>query len=622
MTKQVQQLDRVIIRFAGDSGDGMQLAGDRFTQETASFGNDLSTLPNFPAEIRAPAGTLPGVSSFQLHFADHDILTPGDAPDVLVAMNPAALKANLDDVPRGADIIANTDEFTKRNLAKVGYDANPLEDGSLDAYQVHAIPLTSVTVKALEEFDITRKDAERAKNMFALGLLSWLYNRPVEGTLRYLNTRFASRPEILAANKAAFQAGWNYGETTEAFSVQYEVKPAPLKPGKYRNITGNGALAYGLVAGSRRSGLPLFLGSYPITPASDILHELSKLKRFGVRTMQAEDEIGGVGAALGASFGGGLGVTTTSGPGMCLKAETIGLAASVELPLIICDIQRAGPSTGMPTKTEQADLLMALFGRNGESPVAVVAPATPADCFDTALEAVRIAVKYRTPVIILSDGYLANGSEPWLIPAVDGLPKLRDEFKFASGNVAVDGTAGPPFLPFQRDPKTLARPWAVPGTPGLEHRIGGIEKADVTGTISYDPDNHDKMVRLRQAKIDGIAADIAPVTVDDPDGNAKVLVLGWGSTYGSIGAAARRVRIGGGSVAQAHLRHLSPFPANLGDVLRSYEKVLVPEINLGQLALLLRGRYLVDVVSYNRVRGLPFRAAELADVIQDVIANV
>jgi 2-oxoglutarate ferredoxin oxidoreductase subunit alpha len=622
VTKQVQQLDRVIIRFAGDSGDGMQLAGDRFTQETATFGNDLSTLPNFPAEIRAPAGTLPGVSSFQLHFADHDILTPGDAPDVLVAMNPAALKANIDDLPRGADIIANTDEFTKRNLGKVGYESNPLEDGSLDAYQVHAIPLTSVTVKALEDFDVTRKDAERAKNMFALGLLSWLYNRPVEGTLRFLDARFAARPEILAANKAAFQAGWNYGETTEDFSVQYEVQPAKLQPGTYRNISGNTALAYGLVAASRRSGLPLFLGSYPITPASDILHELSKLKRFGVRTMQAEDEISGVGAALGASFGGSLGVTSTSGPGMCLKAETIGLATSVELPLIICDIQRAGPSTGMPTKTEQADLLMAMFGRNGESPVAIVAPATPADCFDTALEAVRIAVKYRTPVIILSDGYLANGSEPWRIPPVDDLPRLRDEFKFASGNVVVDGAAGPPFLPFQRDSETLARPWAVPGTPGLEHRIGGIEKADGTGNISYDPDNHDKMVRLRQAKIDGIAADIPPVSVDDPDGSAKVLVLGWGSTYGSIGAAVRRVRISGHSVAQAHLRHLSPFPPNLGDVLRSYEKVLVPEINLGQLALLLRGRYLVDVVSYNRVRGLPFRAAELADVIEDVIAHV
>jgi 2-oxoglutarate/2-oxoacid ferredoxin oxidoreductase subunit alpha len=622
VAKQVQHLDRVIIRFAGDSGDGMQLAGDRFTQETAAFGNDLSTLPNFPAEIRAPAGTLPGVSSFQLHFADHDILTPGDAPDVLVAMNPAALKANLADVPRGADIIANTDEFTKRNLGRVGYETNPLEDGSLSNYNLHAVPITSMTVKALEEFDITRKDAERAKNMFALGLLSWLYNRPVESTIAFLESKFASKPEIMKANKAAFQAGWNYGETTEAFSVQYEVKPARLKAGTYRNITGNSALAIGLVAASRRSGLPLFLGSYPITPASDILHELSKLKRFGVRTFQAEDEIGGVGAALGASFGGALGVTTTSGPGMALKGETIGLAVSVELPLIVCDIQRAGPSTGMPTKTEQADLLMALYGRNGESPVAVIAPATPSDCFDTALEAVRIAVKYRTPVIILSDGYLANGSEPWRIPEVAGLPKLRDEFSFSSPKEWTGEDGKPDFHPFRRNPQTLARPWAIPGTPGLEHRIGGIEKADGAGTISYDPDNHDKMVRLRQAKIDGIAADIGPLEVDDPDGDAKVLVLGWGSTFGSIGAAVRRVRNAGSSVAQAHLRHLSPFPANLGEVLAAYDKVLVPEINLGQLALVLRGRYLVDVISYNRVRGLPFRAAELAGVIQDVISNV
>ncbi len=625
MTKQVQKLDRVIIRFAGDSGDGMQLAGDRFTQETATFGNDLSTLPNFPAEIRAPAGTLPGVSSFQLHFADHDILTPGDAPDVLVAMNPAALKANLSDVPRGADIIANTDEFTKRNLGKVGYAASPLEDGSLDAYQLHAIPITSITVKALENFDISRKDAERSKNMFALGLLSWLYNRPVEGTMRYLDSRFGKLPVILAANKAAFTAGWNYGETTEAFSVQYEVAPAVIAPGTYRNITGNTAMAIGLVAASRRSGLPLFLGSYPITPASDILHELSRLKRFGVRTFQAEDEISGVGAALGASFGGGLGVTSTSGPGMCLKAETVGLAASVELPLIICDIQRAGPSTGMPTKTEQADLLMAIYGRNGESPVAVIAPSTPADCFDTAMEAVRIAVKYRTPVIILSDGYLANGSEPWRVPEVDSLARLRDEFSFANTAdwPAADKKSGASgFQPFQRDPQTLARPWAIPGTPGLEHRIGGIEKADGSGEISYDPDNHDRMVRLRQAKIDGIAADIGPLEVDDPDGNARVLVLGWGSTYGAIGAAVRIIRAAGSPVAQAHLRHLSPFPANLGEVLSSYDKVLVPEMNLGQLALLLRGRFLVDVISYNQVRGMPFRAAELADVIQDVITNV
>jgi len=622
VTKQVQKLDHVIIRFAGDSGDGMQLAGDRFTAETAIFGNDLSTLPNFPAEIRAPAGTLPGVSSFQVHFADHDILTPGDAPDVLIAMNPAALKANIKDLPRGGDLIVNTDEFTKRNLTKVGYDVSPLEDSSLEQYHVHAVPITSMTVKALESFDITRKDAERAKNMFALGMLSWLYDRPADGTLSFLKAKFASKPEIMAANVAAFQAGWNFGETTEAFSVRYEVKPAPLTPGTYRNISGNTALAYGLIAASQLAGLPLFLGSYPITPASDILHELAKHKRFGVRTFQAEDEIAAVGAALGASFGGSLSVTSTSGPGMLLKAETIGLAVSVELPLIVCDIQRAGPSTGMPTKTEQADLLQAMFGRNGESPVPIVAPASPADCFNAAIESARIAVKYRTPVILLSDGYLANGSEPWRIPPVAGLPDLAAEFTFAQPTTGPAGQGAAVFEPFRRDPVTLARPWAVPGTQGLEHRIGGIEKADITGDISYDPDNHDRMVRLRQAKIDGIAADIEPLAVDDPDGRARVLVLGWGSTFGSIGAAVRRARNAGHAVAQAHLRHLNPFPPNLGDVLRRYDKVLVPEINLGQLALLLRGRYLVDVISYNRVRGLPFQAAELAGVIEDVIGHV
>ncbi|HEY3734213.1 MAG TPA: 2-oxoacid:acceptor oxidoreductase subunit alpha [Streptosporangiaceae bacterium] len=622
MTKQVQQLDRVIIRFAGDSGDGMQLTGDRFTQETASFGNDLSTLPNFPAEIRAPAGTLPGVSSFQLHFADHDILTPGDAPDVLVAMNPAALKANLTDLPRGGELIVNTDEFTKRNLSRVGYTASPLEDGSLAEFRVHAIPLTSMTVKALDEFEITRKDAERAKNMFALGMLSWLYDRPADSTLKFLEGKFAAQPEIMKANIAAFQAGWNYGETTESFSVRYEVKPAALEPGTYRNITGNTALSYGLIAAGQLSGLPLFLGSYPITPASDILHELSKHKRFGIRTFQAEDEIAGVGAALGAAFGGSLAVTTTSGPGMILKAETVGLAVSVELPLVICDIQRAGPSTGMPTKTEQADLLLAMFGRNGESPIPIVAPASPSDCFAVAIEAARIAIKYRTPVILLSDGYLANGSEPWRLPDVTGLPDIASEFSFAIPNGSTETDSSQVFQPFLRDPVTLARPWAVPGTPGLEHRIGGIEKADVTGTISYDPDNHDRMVRLRQAKVDGIAADIPPLAVDDPTGDARVLVLGWGSTYGTIGAALRQVRQDGGKAAQAHLRHLNPFPANLEEVLRRYDKVLVPEINLGQLALLLRGRYLIDVISYNQVRGLPFYATELAKVTREVIDHV
>ena len=618
MTKQVQELDHVIIRFAGDSGDGMQLTGDRFTQETAVFGNDLSTLPNFPAEIRAPAGTLPGVSSFQLHFADHDILTPGDAPDVLVAMNPAALKANLKDLPRGADLIVNTDEFTKRNLAKVGYDKNPLEDGSLDQYSVHPVPLTSLTVKSLEDLDITRKDAERAKNMFALGLLSWLYGRPAEGTLSFLEAKFGKKPEIYKANVTAFQAGWNYGETTEDFSVRYEVKPAPIAAGKYRNITGNLALSYGLIAAAQLARLPLFLGSYPITPASDILHELSKHKKFGVRTFQAEDEISAASAALGASFGGSLAVTTTSGPGMLLKAETVNLAVSVELPLVVVDVQRAGPSTGMPTKTEQADLLMALYGRNGESPVPVVAAASPSDCFFAAIEAARIAITYRTPVILLSDGYLGNGSEPWRIPDVTELPDLSASFAFAT---EADKPEHGDFRPFTRDPQTLARPWAIPGTPGLEHRIGGIEKADGSGNIDYEPDNHDLMVRTRAAKIEGIANSIPPLEVDDPTGHARLLVLGWGSTYGSIGAAVRRARRAGHDVAQAHLRHMNPFPANLGEVLRRYDKVLVPEINLGQLALLLRGKYLVDVISYNRVRGLPFRAAELAEAIEEVLAH-
>ncbi len=616
MPKQVTQLDRVVIRFAGDSGDGMQLTGDRFTSETAAFGNDLSTLPDFPAEIRAPAGTLPGVSSFQLHFADHDIMTPGDAPDVLVAMNPAALKANLADLPRGGDLIVDTDEFTRRNLQRVGYADNPLEDGSLDGYRVHAIALTSMTVEALKDLGVAKREAERSKNMYALGLLSWLYNRPTEGTIRFLETKFASRPEVMAANLAAFRAGWNYGETTEDFSVSYEVAPAALPPGRYRNISGNLALAYGLVAASRRSGLPLFLGSYPITPASDILHELSKHKRFGVRTFQAEDEIAGVGAALGAAFGGAIGVTTTSGPGLALKAETIGLAVSLELPLIVVDVQRSGPSTGMPTKTEQADLLQAMYGRNGEAPLPILAPRSPSDCFDVALEAVRIATTYRTPVLLLSDGYLANGSEPWRVPDVDSLPDLHVDF--ATEPNRDDGT----FWPYLRDPETLARPWAVPGTPGLAHRIGGLEKAAGTGNISYDPANHDLMVRTRAAKVEGIARGVPPLEVDDPSGRARVLVLGWGSTYGPIGAAVRRVRARGDAVAQAHLRHLNPFPPGTGEALSRYERVLLPEMNLGQLALLLRARYLVDVISYNRVTGLPFKAEELAGVISDTIGSL
>ncbi|HEX6325987.1 MAG TPA: 2-oxoacid:acceptor oxidoreductase subunit alpha [Jiangellaceae bacterium] len=613
--KQTTELDRVVIRFAGDSGDGMQLTGDRFTSATAVFGNDLSTLPNFPAEIRAPAGTLPGVSSFQLHFADHDILTPGDAPDVLVAMNPAALKANVRDLPKGATIIVDTADFTPRALKKVGYDSNPLEDGSLDSYQVHGIDLTSMAIEALKEFGLTRKQASRSKNMLALGLLSWMYGRPLDGTTKFLETKFARNGTIRDANITALRAGWNYGETTEDFAVRYQIKPAPMPAGIYRNITGNLALAYGLIAASKRSGLPLFLGSYPITPASDVLHELAKHKRFGVRTFQAEDEIAGIGAALGAAFGGALGVTTTSGPGVALKSETIGLAVSLELPLIICDIQRGGPSTGLPTKTEQADLLQAMFGRNSEAPVPIVAPSSPGDCFDAALEAARIAVTYRTPVILLSDGYLANGSEPWRIPAVEDLPLIDPAFATETNH---QNGGEPEFWPYLRDPETLARPWAVPGTPGLEHRIGGIEKADGSGNISYDPENHDRMVRLRQAKIDGIAG-VPDLEVEDPSGVARLLVIGWGSTYGPIGAAVRRARAAGHHVAQAHFRHLNPLPANTGEVLRRYEKVLLPEMNLGQLALLLRAKYLVDVIGYNKVRGLPFKADELATVIKDVI---
>ncbi|NEB74011.1 2-oxoacid:acceptor oxidoreductase subunit alpha [Streptomyces sp. SID14478] len=615
--KDVRRLDRVIIRFAGDSGDGMQLTGDRFTSETASFGNDLSTLPNFPAEIRAPAGTLPGVSSFQLHFADHDILTPGDAPNVLVAMNPAALKANIGDVPRGAEVIVNTDEFTKRAMAKVGYAASPLEDGSLDGFHVHPVPLTTLTVEALKEFDLSRKEAERSKNMFALGLLSWMYHRPTEGTEKFLKQKFAKKPEIMKANLAAFHAGWNFGETTEDFAVSYEVAPAStaFPTGTYRNISGNLALAYGLIAASRQADLPLYLGSYPITPASDILHELSKHKNFGVRTFQAEDEIAGIGAALGAAFGGSLAVTTTSGPGVALKSETIGLAVSLELPLLVIDIQRGGPSTGLPTKTEQADLLQAMYGRNGEAPVPIVAPMTPADCFDAALEAARIAVTYRTPVLLLSDGYLANGSEPWRVPEVDALPDLRTQFAQGPNHTLDDGTEV--FWPYKRDPQTLARPWAIPGTPGLEHRIGGIEKQDGTGNISYDPANHDFMVRTRQAKVDGIQ--VPDIEVDDPAGTARTLVLGWGSTYGPITAAVRRLRGAGEAIAQAHLRHLNPFPRNLGDVLKRYDKVVIPEMNLGQLATLIRAKYLVDAHSYNQVNGMPFKAEQLATALKEAI---
>jgi 2-oxoglutarate ferredoxin oxidoreductase subunit alpha len=621
--KQVKQLDRVIIRFAGDSGDGMQLTGDRFTQETAAFGNDLVTLPNFPAEIRAPQGTLPGVSSFQVHFADHDILTAGDAPDVLVAMNPAALRANLGDLHKGATIIVDTHDFTARNLTKAGYTESPLDGDSLSEYALHTVDLTGMTIEAVKEFGLSRKDASRAKNMFALGLLSWMYGRPTDPTTAFLTKRFAKVPDIRDANLAAFKAGWNFGETTEAFAVQYEIKPAVMPPGTYRNITGNLALAYGLVAGGVQSGLPVFLGTYPITPASDILHELSKHKSFGVMTFQAEDEIAGVGAAIGASYAGHLGVTSTSGPGVALKSEAIGLAVMTELPLVVIDVQRGGPSTGLPTKTEQADLLQAMFGRNGEAPVPIVAPQSPGDCFAAAVEATRIAVTYRTPVLLLSDGYLANGSEPWRVPTVDELPAIDPAFATEKNHTTTgpDDTVVSEFWPYLRDEKTLARPWAIPGTPGLEHRIGGLEKGDGHGNISYDPANHDFMVRTRQAKVDRIAESIPLVEVDDPSGEAKVLVLGWGSTYGPIGAGVRRVRKAGYHVAQAHLRHLNPFPSNLGEVLKGYDKVLVPEMNLGQLSLLLRAKYLVDAVGYNHVRGLPLKATELAHAIGELVGQ-
>ncbi|HVM20975.1 MAG TPA: 2-oxoacid:acceptor oxidoreductase subunit alpha [Egibacteraceae bacterium] len=614
-TKTVQRLDQVTIRFAGDSGDGMQLTGDRFTSVTAQVGNDLATLPDFPAEIRAPAGSLPGVSGFQLHFADHDILTPGDAPDVLVAMNPAALRTNLDDLTPGGTLVVNSDAFTRGNLKKAHYDSNPLEDDTLSEYRVFQVPITTLTVGALEDHPLSSKDKQRAKNMFALGLMSWMYSRPLEPTEEWVRTKFKRHPEIADGNITALRAGWAFGETTEMFTHTYEVAPATLPPGRYRQITGNQALAYGLVAAGVRSGLPVFLGSYPITPASDILHELSKHKNFGVRTFQAEDEISAIGAALGASFAGNLAVTTTSGPGVALKGETIGLAVSVELPLLIVNIQRGGPSTGLPTKTEQSDLLQAMYGRNGEAPVPIVAASAPGDCFDAALEAARIAIRYRTPVMLLSDGYLANGAEPWRLPEVDDLPDLAAEVRFADAP-----NAGDEFWPFQRDPVTLARPWAIPGTAGLEHRIGGLEKADGKGGISYDPDNHHRMTELRAAKVAGIAADIPPLTVDGDEG-AELLVIGWGSTYGPIRAAVRRVRKRGYKVARAHLRHLNPFPANTGEVVSQFGKVLVPEMNMGQLRLLLRGTFLVDAQGYNRVAGLPFTTAELEEAIISCIES-
>ena len=598
-----RKLEKVVIRFAGDSGDGMQLTGDRFTSEAALFGNDLATQPNFPAEIRAPQGTLPGVSSFQIQIADYDILTAGDRPDVLVAMNPAALKANIADVPRGGVVIANSDEFTKRNLAKVGYAGNPLDGDELSDYFVHAIPMTTLTLGAVESIGTSKKDGQRAKNMFALGLLCWMYGREVEPQETFIREKFARKPDIAEANVLALRAGWNYGETTEAFGTTYEVAPAKLPPGEYRQISGNTALAYGIIVAGQLAQTRVVLGSYPITPASDILHELSKHKNFNVITFQAEDEIAGIGAALGASYGGAIGVTSTSGPGISLKSEAIGLGVMTELPLLVIDVQRGGPSTGLPTKTEQADLLQAMHGRNGESPVAVLAARSPSDCFEVAIEAVRIALTYRTPVILLSDGAIANGSEPWRIPDISTFEPIEPNLAKAGEN----------FQPYARDPETLARQFAIPGTPGLEHRIGGLETANGSGNISYEPDNHDLMVRLRKAKIDGIP--VPDLQVDDPSGDAELLLIGWGSSYGPIGEACRRARRRGVKVAHAHLRNLNPFPANLGDVLRRYRTLVAPELNIGQLALLLRGRYLVDVQSVTKVCGMAFLADELEGVI-------
>jgi 2-oxoglutarate/2-oxoacid ferredoxin oxidoreductase subunit alpha len=608
----IERRERVIVRFAGDSGDGMQLAGGRFTDATAVFGNDLATLPNFPAEIRAPAGSLAGVSSFQIHFASRDIATPGDLPNVLVAMNPAALKANLAQLDRGATIILNEDAFSTRNLQKAGYEESPLVDDSLDAFQVKRVPMTTIVTSAIEGLEgATTRDAQRARNLFALGLVSWLYDRPTEGIERWIEGKFASKPTVREVNLTAFRAGWNFGETSELIDVRYEVLPArDVPPGVYRNVNGTTTTALGLIAASVRSGLPLVLSAYPITPASELLHDLATRKSAGVRTIQAEDEIAAAGIALGAAFGGALGVTATSGPGLDLKAETIGLAVALELPLVIVDVQRAGPSTGMPTKTEQSDLLAALYGRHGESPVPIVAASTPGQCFDAAYEAVRIAVRYRTPVILLSDLFLANGSEPWRIPSAASLPDIDPAFATAPDN-------GASFQPYARNADG-ARPWAIPGTPGLAHRIGGLEKQDLTGEISYDSANHAHMTELRAAKVAGI--EVPDVEVDHEDG-ADVLVIGWGSSAGAIRAGVRRIRVGGRQAAFAHLHHLNPLPANLGEVLRAYRHVLLPEMNSGQLARVLRSEYLVDVRSYTRVEGRPLFAAEIEQAILETIST-
>ena len=612
-----EALDRVVIRFAGDSGDGMQLTGDRFTSISAVFGNDLSTLPEYPAEIRAPAGTVGGISSFQVHISDHDITTPGDAPSVLVAMNPAALKADLGRLETGGTVIVNSDTFTERDLEKAGYASNPLRDGSLKGYRVLEVPMTSLTKDAAAPLGVKPRDADRSKNFFALGLISWLYSRPTEPQLEWIDTRFKD-DLVRAANRAAFLTGFNFGETTELFDHPFTVAAASLPPGEYTNITGNVALAWGIVAAGQLAKLPVFLGSYPITPASDILHELSKHKHFGVRTLQAEDEIAAAGMALGAAFAGNLGVTTTSGPGVALKSETMSLAVSLELPLLLVDIQRGGPSTGLPTKTEAADLNIALYGRHGEAPLPIVAAYSPSHCFTAAIEAARIALKYRTPVILLSDGYLANGSEPWRLPDVSSLPDISVEFTTSFNHTKDDGTEE--YWPYLRDPETLARPWAIPGTPGLMHRVGGLEKQDGTGNIDYSPENHDRMVRLRAAKIARIADDIPPATFQGDD-DAEVCVLGWGSTWAAIDAAVQRRRRQGRKVAWVHLTHLSPLPANLGELLHRFPKVVVPELNLGQLCRIVRAEYLVDATALSKVQGLPFTAQEIEDAIEEAIRH-
>ena len=605
-----EKLSDVVIRFAGDSGDGMQLTGTQFTNTSAVLGNDLSTLPDFPAEIRAPQGTLPGVSAFQVRIANYDIHTPGDAPDVLVAMNPAALKTNIGDLKDGGILIVNTNEFNKRNFKKAQYDSNPLEDSGLEGYRVFEVELTKLTRGALENLELGNRDRDRSKNLFALGMIYWMFSRPLENTIDWLHKKFAKKPLIAEANVTALKAGWNYCDITGAFqTTRYEVDPAELAPGTYRNINGNSALALGLVAASRRSGLPLFLGTYPITPASSVLHELARFKHYGVTTFQAEDEIAAVCASIGAAFGGALGVTSTSGPGIALKSEGMNLAVIVELPLVVCNIQRAGPSTGMPTKTEQADLLQVLYGRNGESPLPVIAPASPADCFDAAMEACRMALHAMTPVVFLSDGYLANGAEPWKLPKVEDLPDLRVDF-----HSDAEG-----FLPYNRNPETLARNWAVPGTAGLEHRIGGLEKADGSGNVSYDPQNHEHMTHLRAEKIERIANTIPDLEVHgDPDGG-PLLVLGWGSTLGAITGAVNVARAEGLKVSRAHLRHLNPLPKNLGDVLSRFDRVLMPEINTGQMAMVLRARFLKDIITLSKVQGKPFQRGEIHRKIVELL---